>query len=693
MATLEKIRSKSVLLFTIIIVALLAFILGDFLTSGRTYFSNDTIAEAGGVKVDYNTFKTRLDAMSENNRQQGRDVDNDMLTQQTISTIIGEELVNRQIEQLGIKVTDSEISQIMTGDNSGNLQFIQYIAGQLQLPEANGKIVYDFMNNPVRYNMPAEVGEQVKAIWAQQEQLIEDDLKQGAFYRMVQGLFTANELDAQSMYADNNTTRHIAYVAKDYISVPDEGIEVTDNDLKAKWEERKAQYRLDEESRYIDYITVRIAPSQNDLLAGSKEVEDGLMALREQDGVEGISSNFEVTNYTLTKSQLKQNQQLRNLPDSVLKPGAVHKISNIGNSYSIAKVLNVTSEIDSINISAINVANAADADSLMEKIDAGVSFSELVAQNPQTSMDSVWNSLVNLPATSIKEKMENAQIGQAFVVKDTIQGQPVAGIYKVNNRHNPVDVYEIAHVSYTVYPSSETINNLTTKLHNYIALNSDAENFAKNAVDSGYTVAQDMIGESSPRIGNIADSRQAIKWAMDAKKGKVSPVFSDSKQSYLLAVAVNDIFDGEYEPWTSARIKDQLKAQVINDKKAAKVMDQYKGKAKDLAGYADLMGTEIGEGDVVFASPMLATIGFSESELQGRIAAAKEGTVVGPVKGNRSIVVFEVKSTTKEGRPYDFRQDATSFMQKFGITNPLELLLGKEKIENHSLKLIQSTED
>ena len=42
MATLEKIRSKSVLLFVIIIVALLAFILGDFLTSGRTYFGSGT---------------------------------------------------------------------------------------------------------------------------------------------------------------------------------------------------------------------------------------------------------------------------------------------------------------------------------------------------------------------------------------------------------------------------------------------------------------------------------------------------------------------------------------------------------------------------------------------------------------------------------------------------------------------------
>ena len=54
MATLEKIRNKSVLLFVIIIVALLAFILGDFLTSGRTYFGDPTtVAKAGGQKVEY----------------------------------------------------------------------------------------------------------------------------------------------------------------------------------------------------------------------------------------------------------------------------------------------------------------------------------------------------------------------------------------------------------------------------------------------------------------------------------------------------------------------------------------------------------------------------------------------------------------------------------------------------------------
>jgi len=69
MATLEKIRSKSVLLFTIIIVALLAFIMGDFLTSGRSFFGpGNTVASAGGAKVNYNDYQERLNQRVEDQK-------------------------------------------------------------------------------------------------------------------------------------------------------------------------------------------------------------------------------------------------------------------------------------------------------------------------------------------------------------------------------------------------------------------------------------------------------------------------------------------------------------------------------------------------------------------------------------------------------------------------------------------------
>lgn len=94
MATLEKIRSKSVLLFVIIIVALLAFILGDFLTSGRTYFgSGTTVARAGDVKVEYNDYQNRMNEMSEQSRNQN--IDNGVLSQQVINSLLVEKLLQK----------------------------------------------------------------------------------------------------------------------------------------------------------------------------------------------------------------------------------------------------------------------------------------------------------------------------------------------------------------------------------------------------------------------------------------------------------------------------------------------------------------------------------------------------------------------------------------------------------------------
>ncbi len=106
MATLEKIRNKSVLLFVIIIVALLAFILGDFLTSGRTYFgSPTTVAKAGDVSVDYQAYQNRISEISEQNQRNGRNLSSDAVAAEALNSLISEGLMSREYERLGITVT------------------------------------------------------------------------------------------------------------------------------------------------------------------------------------------------------------------------------------------------------------------------------------------------------------------------------------------------------------------------------------------------------------------------------------------------------------------------------------------------------------------------------------------------------------------------------------------------------------
>ena len=122
MATLEKIRNKSVLLFVIIIVALLAFILGDFLTSGRTYFGHPTtVAQAGDATVEYQDYQNRLSQAGEQLRQQGREMSNDVLSQQVVQGLLAEQLLKNEYNALGITVTDAELTEALTGANPNQI--------------------------------------------------------------------------------------------------------------------------------------------------------------------------------------------------------------------------------------------------------------------------------------------------------------------------------------------------------------------------------------------------------------------------------------------------------------------------------------------------------------------------------------------------------------------------------------------
>lgn len=695
MATLEKIRNKSVLLFVIIIVALLAFILGDFLTSGRTYFGDPTtVAKAGGQKVEYQEYQNRLSRLSE--QQRNRNYDADVASQQVINELLTEKLFKQECRDLGIVVTDKEISEAMTGENihPAAYQTIAYLSQQMGLPAASGSDVFNAMNAPAKYGLPVEAGNQIRQIWADTEKQVEEQLLGAKFYRLVGGLFGANKVDAKALYDDNAATRHIAYAVKDVNSVADDQVEFGDADIEAYWKAHKNDYKLDEELRAVDYIYVPIEPSQADRLAAQKAVEEAVAGLNAKPGVEAVQtdSRFSVNRTTTAASGINDRRLKSFVTDSVAGKAAV--INQTNTAYTIAKVLSTKQGIDSLNVTMLSAQNPAILDSLAAALNAGKAFADIVDNTTIGGQDSLWTSL-EAPGVDnkLKKALTEAAVGTAFVYTDTVNGEPASAIYRVNRRHNPVTFYEVATIDFAIDPSNATLEELTQNLRTYVSNNSSAKDFSENASAAGYSVQNTQVGASSPRLGAASDSRKFVKWVMEAKKGQVSPMLQDDKQSYIIAMAVTDIYDDGYLPASSPAIAAQLRQQALNSKKADKLMADYAGKAKDVAGYAKAMGVEPAEGNVNFNSPVLLNLGVNESAIQGAVAAAEKGKTAGPVKGNHAIIVFEVKDVNTDSRPFNEDEYGQRFTQAFGfgrLQSPLPLLLGKNKVENKSLNFINS---
>ncbi|MDE6430495.1 MAG: SurA N-terminal domain-containing protein [Duncaniella sp.] len=684
MATLEKIRSKSALLLIIVGAGLLAFIIGDFFTSGRTLFgTGTTIAKVDGNKIDIQEFQRRVQDASQQAQAQNQRMDNAVLQQQVLNAMITEKLFDQEIRDLGLTVTDQELTDMMVGKNS---QYVdRMVQQQLGVPDA--RTAHDMAFNPTKYGMQQAQAQQLQAYWIDLEKSIERMLLQQKFQNLFAGTLVANELDAKALYDDNAATAHVIYAKKSYSSLKDDDFEVNDNDINALYNKDKERFAIDEPTRVVNYIAVNIIPSEADVLAGQKKVEDAITALNANPELQGLADmpEFVTDRRKVTQTDVNKQSRLKAALDS-LSTGRATLVSKIGNDYTIAKLFAKTQEVAEVKIDFLAVQGSkSQIDSLVGKLNSGVPFdsvaaSPLVAQSQQA----MEVSLLDANFAPMKEIIEGRATGVYFTPDTLAEG---GRIFRVSEREAPVTVYDLATVTFTTEPSNTTINELDAALRNYVDANKDAKSFADNAQEAGYTTFPANVTASTPMIGNLNDSHAAVAWVMDAKKGAVSPVFGDVQTGRFLAVAVNDIYDGGYVPARDAQIHALLAAQARNDKKAAKLMADYDGKAKDVAGYAQLMNVSVDTTTVNFGQYMVPGLGMSESAVQGKIANAQKGAVVGPVQGNNAIIVLQVTDIDNEGRPYDFDENSVRYNQQRGaarMMNSLDrILLGNKKITNN----------
>ncbi|MCM1336059.1 MAG: SurA N-terminal domain-containing protein [Candidatus Amulumruptor caecigallinarius] len=689
MATLEKIRSKSVLLLVIIGAALIAFILGDFLTSGRSLFgTGTTIAKVGSQKIDIREFQDRLEAASHQAQQSGRKVDNAVLQQQVLDGLVAEALYKQEISDLGLEVTDAELSNAMVGAGSAYLD--QMVRAQMGVQSAAE--LHDMAYNPSKYGISEQQAQQLRAYWLDLEKQVEETLLQQKFQNLFTGTLVANQLDAKALYDDNNAVANIVFAQKPFASVADTDVEApTDAELQARYDKERERYAIAEPMRLVSYVDVPIVPSVEDRQAAQAKVDAALAALAAQPETMGLADMPDfIVNRQKASLATVSDQRIKNFLQTS-GDSAVKVVSNLADTYTIAKMISRGSDVDSVNIDILQLQGTkAERDSVIKGLNDGtIKFADLNDGTKAQGQQNMWLSLVDPQAAQIKETILNAPAATYFT-PDTAAVASVGRIFRVNERKAPVTVYDYAVVTYTVDPSGATVNKLLSGLNKFLADNKTAADFSANAEKAGYTAQKANITSSTPMMGNVADSRGAVSWAMDAKKGQVSGVLGGEDSGHFMAVAVDDIYSGSYAPATDPSIRDILKAEVMADKKASKLIDQYKGKAKDVAGYAALMGTTPDTTSVAFGQYMIPKIGMGESAVAARASVAKVGELVGPMQGNSGVVVFQVTGVDNQGRPFSFDENSATFLRSRGAyvlsQRITDILRGRQKVTNNILK-------
>lgn len=681
MSALEQIRQRPVLIISILGIALLLFILTAVDRPGELFSDNHTVAEVGGQKIDYMDFQRRVEQQSEQMRNQGyTNVDNARIQTMVLQQMINEVLLTEEFENLGLVVTDNELSKAMLGDTPHPM--VDRMIQQWGFPSA--QVLYDYAFNPQKYGLEPAQSQQLQQAWQALEQDTEKMLLSQKFNNLFSGALPANKLDAKAYYDDNATTSTIAYVRKDYSTLADDEFKPTDADIEAIYKEEKNRFRIDEAQYVIDYITVDIVPSKTDLDAASAEVNQALALLKTTEGTEAVAGNskFYVDRVSAPKSKLAPN--LSRALDKITAD-TVTQVSFFDNKYTLAKLLSVTEDVDSVLLDMAILAEGAAADSVLNTLNTGARPADLGEQLIAQNQDSIWVSLVDPQLAMVKDDIKDAETGKYFVSKNN----PGVAM-KVRARKSPVAVYDIAEITYDVIPSNATVNQLNADFRKFLDANNTPEKFAAEAAKAGYNVMEGLVTPSTLSVNQLPESRNAAKWTIDNKKGNVSGVFTNDNDTRLMAVAIKDVFKGDFIPSSYSRVRSYLEEKARARMKGDKLVADYKGKASNLAGYAAAMKASVDTTQVTFGQAMVRNFPPYESALNANVAVAQKGQLVGPLPLNASVVVFEVINVDNQGRPFDFQNDAMVFNQREGsaaLQNSMSaILLGNKKINNRIQK-------
>lgn len=682
MATLQNIRSKGPLLVIVIGLALFAFIAGDAWKVLQPHQSQD-VGEVDGETISAQDYQAMVEEYTEvvkilNNGASLSDEENNRLKDEVWQRYVNNKLIENEAKKMGLTVSKAEIQSIIDEGTHYMLQRTPFTNPQ------NGTFDKDMLKKFLvdysklnRAQMPAQYLDQYDAMykfWS----FIEKSLFQARLQEKYMALITkslfSNPVEAQDAFDAKVNQKDLLLAAIPYSSIADSAVTVTDADLKAAYDKKKEQFKQFVETRDIRYIDVQVTASAEDKAALQKEMEEYTEQLiaNPADYTTFVRSTGSETPYVdlfYTTRALPVDVAAR--LDSVAVGEVFGPYYNVAdNTMNSFKKLAKASMPDSIQYRQIQVfaQDAAKtkvlADSIYTALKGGADFAEIAKKYGQTG-EPTWISSAAYEGAQIdgdnlkyvstivnlgKNELTNLALAQANVILQVMDRKAVKDKYKVAVVKRPVEF------------SKETYSKAYNDFSQFIAANNTLEKMMANAEDAGYRLyPKNDLYSSEHGVGGIRASKDALKWAFEAKVGEVSGLYECGESDRMLVVGLAAIHPEGYRPLSA--VKNELRDQVLRDKKAEKIMadmkaanassfDQYKALANAVTDSVK---------HVTFAAPAyVQALRSSEPLVSAYASVAQVGELSAPIKGNAGVFVLQPYAEEKMNETFDQKTEETS---------------------------------
>ena len=697
MATLQKIRSKGPLLVIVIGLALFAFIAGDAWKVLQPHQGKQDVGEVNGEVLSAQDYQKMVDELSEvikltNGLNSLTEDQLNNVKDQVWQSYVNNKLIAEQAEKLGLKVTDAEIQSIIDQGTHPLLMLTPFRNPQTGMFDKDmlKKFLVDYANLNAS-QMPAQYVEyyqKMGAFW----QFVEKTLAQSTLAEKYQNLVTksliSNPVAAEDAFNSRTEQSDLLLAGVPYSSINDSTVQVSDSEIKDRYNEKKEQFKQLVETRDIRYIDVKVVPSDADRKAVEKEVTEysNQLASTTADFGTFVRSTGSSVNYSdvpVSKSVFPADVASR-LDSTNVNEVYGPYYNQTDDSFNAFKLLAKVSSPDSIQFRQIQVYADTEektktlADSIYNALKGGADFAAVAKIYGQTG-EATWvnaqswegseldadnskfiNTLLNQPVN----ELANLNMGQANL------------ILQVMNKKSMQTKYKVAVVKREVEFSKETYNAAYNKFSQFVAQNTTIDSMVKNAEESGYTLMpRTDLSSAEHYVGGVRSTREALKWIFAAKPGEVSPLYECGENDHLMVVALDKIHEAGYRDINS--VAEMLRAEIRRDKKAEKIMEEMKkyNSIAQVKGMKDAVSDSVKH--VTFSAPAYISVTRSSEPVIGAVAAKTAANKVSaPIKGNGGVYMIQVYAKEKGSEKFDAKQEETT------LTNMAVRIAGNQLIND-----------
>ncbi len=652
--------------------SILAFVAADLLGPNSSLLGSEaqTVGEIAGQKITYPEFNQEFERIKynyslSNNQSPTGEIQNS-LREQAWNSFLIKYAYEKEFDNAGLDVTDEELVDMVQGVNI-HPSIVQSFTDPNTGVFDKSRVI-NFLQNF------EQLDPQMQYNWSQFEKNLKPERLQNKMNSLLRNSTYVNKFEVEAAHAKSEASVDGRFMYVPYFSIPDSTVEVTDAILKTILDERKEEFKLNDNFS-IDYVQFNVEANEEDSLFFVEEMQRMVNDFAE------VSDDSSFIRLNSDISELPSLYRPDELPVEVaarinmLDSGSVFgPIANAGN-LEIYKLMGTVQDSTGEYVKASHILFKTDngedeartkASKVLKEVLAGGDFASAAREYSEGPSGPNGGDLGWFGRGQMVPEFEEAVFNtdKQGIIPRLIKTQ--FGFHIIN-----VDVsksskkYLVGKITREITPSDETRNEVFRVADVFAATVENPEEFAAKAEEIGYKIQSARnLSKNDRTINGISNIREVIRWGFsESSVGDISSVF-EIDDIFIVALLTERTEEG-YAGLEDVRERllplglKRVKAEEITKR----INEIGQENLDDLANSYGSSATVYDLTNTLFNTNTLRGAGFDPAAI-GYVFGMEEGAVSKPFEGENGVLMFQLNKLNPATKTDNLKETKESLKQQ-----------------------------